>query len=208
MIKNLIFDFGNVLVYYDYDKFLSSVVSDPGERSAFKKVVCSPAFLDRCDRGDEPFPAMIRALQDRYPQWKTLLDHYRDRQLDLIEKEFPGMRDLLAKLKSQGFGLYGLTNWSATVYPVIDKFDIFRMLDGWVISSEEHLIKPEKGIYLLLCEKFGLKPEECLFADDKEANVEGARSAGMEAILFQDAGQFGKALEEYIRMPGLNAYNQ
>ena len=53
-----------------------------------------------------------------------------------------------------------------------------------VISCEEHFIKPEKEIYLRLREKYGLKPSECLFTDDRMVNVLGAKAIGMEAVLF------------------------
>ena len=62
--------------------------------------------------------------------------------------------------------------------------DRFQLLDGVVISCEEHFIKPEKEIYLRLCDKYGLKPSECLFTDDRMVNVLGAKAIGMEAVLF------------------------
>lgn len=77
-----------------------------------------------------------------------------------------------------------MTNWSDTIYRVMEKFDIFQLLDGVVISCEEHFIKPEKEIYLRLCDKYGLKPSECLFTDDRMVNVLGAKAIGMEAVLF------------------------
>ena len=107
-----------------------------------------------------------------------------DNYLEEITGEIEGMRVLLKKLKQSGFKLYGLTNWSDTIYRVMEKFDIFRLLDGVVISCEEHFIKPEKEIYLRLCDKYSLKPSECLFTDDRMVNVLGAKAIGMEAVLF------------------------
>ena len=66
------------------------------------------------------------------------------------------MRDLLTRLKADGYRLYGLTNWSKEVYAVIEKFDILQLMDDRLISSEELLIKPDVAIYDRLCEKFGL----------------------------------------------------
>jgi len=100
------------------------------------------------------------------------------------------MRAVLDRLRASGYKLYGLTNWSETVYPTIAQFEILRILDGRVISSEEHLIKPEVAIYHRLCEKFSLRPEECLFTDDKQVNIDGALAAGMDAVLFRDAPSF------------------
>jgi len=78
------------------------------------------------------------------------------------------------------------------IYPVMEKYPIFRLLEGSIISSEVHLIKPDPAIYQLLCSRFQLKPSETLFVDDKLENVEAARTVGMTGILFQDACQLAQ----------------
>ena len=194
MIKNLIFDFGKVLICYDYPSFLKTIFDDDGERLEFEKIFCSNEFTQRCDLGVEPFVDIIREFQEKFPYWKRQLQEFHDRQLDAMTIEMPGMRDLLTRLKANGYRLYGLTNWSSTVYPVIEKFSILQMMDDRLISSEEHLVKPDVAIYNRLCEKFGLDKEECLFTDDKQINIDGAKAAGMPAVLFTDVHQFEKDL--------------
>ena len=195
MIKNLIFDFGKVLVCYDFPAFLKTIIDDEEECLRFEAVVCSEEFVNRCDLGAESFIDLIREYQEKYPHWKRQLQEYHDRQLDVMSGEMPGMRDLLTRLKAKGYRLYGLTNWSEAVYDVIGKFDILRMMDDRLISSEEVLIKPDVAIYNRLCEKFGLVKEECLFTDDKQINIDGAKAAGMPAVLFTDARQFEEDLK-------------
>lgn len=198
MIKNLIFDFGKVLVDYDFESVLRSFFDDPRELLAFSQVVCAPEFLDRCDKEDIPFEDIIRETQESYPQWAAQIQTFYDRFLDFVTGEVPGMRELLLKLHDEGYKLYGLTNWCSVVHKVIEKFDILQLLDDRIISSEEHLIKPDRAIYERLCEKFGVKAEECLFADDKEINVEGAKAAGMHAVVFTTAEQYEKDLREIV----------
>ena len=197
MIKNLIFDFGKVLICYDYPSFLKTIFSNDEERFEFEKIFCSIEFTQRCDLGVEPFIDIIRECQEKYPRWRKQLQEFHDRQLDAMTTEMPGMRQLLTNLKADGYHLFGLTNWSCTVYPVIEKFDILRMMDDRLISSEEHLVKPDVAIYNRLCEKFGLVKEECLFIDDKQINVDGAKAAGMQAILFTDSRQFEEDLKRF-----------
>ena len=197
MIKNLIFDFGKVLVCYDFPKFLKTIIDDEDECRRFEEVVCSEEFVNRCDLGEDSFIDLIRECQEKYPHWKNQLQEYFDRQLDVVTVEMPGMRDLLTRLKAKGYRLYGLTNWSEAVYDVIEKFDILSMMDDRLISSEELLIKPDVAIYDRLCEKFGLVKEECLFTDDKQINIDGAIAAGMQAVLFTDAHQFEEDLKRY-----------
>ena len=197
MIKNLIFDFGKVLVCYDFPKFLKTIIDDEDECRRFEEVVCSEEFVNRCDLGEDSFIDLIRECQEKYPHWKNQLQEYFDRQLDVVTVEMPGMRDLLTRLKAKGYRLYGLTNWSEAVYDVIEKFDILNMMDDRLISSEELLIKPDVAIYDRLCEKFGLVKEECLFTDDKHINIDGAKAAGMPAVLFTDARQYEEDLKRY-----------
>ena len=197
MIKNLIFDFGKVLVCYDFPSFLKTIIDDEDECRKFEAVVCSEEFVSRCDLGEESFIDLIREYQEKYPHWKRQLQEYYDRQLDVMTGEMPGMRDLITRLKAKGYRLYGLTNWSDAVYDVIGKFDILQMMDERLISSEELLIKPDVAIYDRLCEKFGLVKEECLFTDDKQINIDGAKAAGMSAVLFSDARQFEEELKKH-----------
>lgn len=194
MIKNIVFDFGKVLVDYDFDRFLSTIIEDKQERDAFAAVTCSKEYVDRTDKGDESFREIIRQTQVLYPHWKKELQEFHDRQIECITGEVPGMRELIMELKSMGYGIYGLTNWSETVYKVIEKYSILQLMDARIVSSEERLIKPERAIYDRLCQKFGLNASECLFTDDKPANVEGAIAAGMYALLFKDAATFRKEL--------------
>lgn len=197
MIKNLIFDFGRVLVCYDYPSFLKPLFDDDAERQEFENLFCCFEFFQRCDLGVEPLIDIIRECQKKYPYWERQLQEFHDRQLDALTIEMPGMRDLLTRLKANGYRLYGLTNWSSKVYTVIEKFSILQMMDDRLISSEEHLVKPDVAIYNRLCEKFGLVKEECLFTDDKQINIDGARTAGMPAVLFTDARQFEEDLKEF-----------
>ena len=197
MIKNLIFDFGKVLVCYDFPSFLKTIFDDEEECLRFEAVVCSEEFVSRCDLGAESFIDLIKECQVKYPHWERQLQEYYDRQLDVMTVEMPGMRDLLTWLKAKGYRLYGLTNWSNAVYDVIEKFDILQMMDDRLISSEEILIKPDVAIYDRLCEKFGLVMEECLFTDDKQANIDGAKAAGMPAVLFTDTRQYEEDLKRY-----------
>lgn len=197
MIKNIIFDFGKVLVCYDHSAFLKTIFDDDEERRKFEDIFCSAEFVLRCDLGEKSFIEIIRESQLKYPHWAEQLQELYDRQLDAMTGEMPGMRNLLTRLKAAGYNLYGLTNWSDSIYSVIEKFDILSMMDDRLISSEEVMIKPDVAIYNRLCEKFNLNKEECLFTDDKQINIDGAKAAGMPAVLFIDACQLEKDLKKY-----------
>ena len=100
-------------------------------------------------------------------------------------------------LKKRGFGVYYLSNYSwrgcKDTKEILDTF--VPLMDGGIFSCEVELIKPDPAIYRTFVEKFGLRPEECLFVDDIPANVEGARSIGMRAEVFTTAEEVWKLLE-------------
>ena len=111
MIENLVFDFGNVLTYSDFDGAIDSYFNDVEEALQFKKVVRDPAFVARYDREEVPFATLISEMQMRYPQWKRQLQWFHDGYADCVQCEVPGMYELLARYKQEGFHLYGLSNW-------------------------------------------------------------------------------------------------
>lgn len=200
MIKNLIFDFGQVLVRHNPLPLFHRIFGDDeASITELQHILSEPEFLDPCDRGTIPFEKVIDNTIKRYPEYKEALTFFRDNEMEEITGEIEGMRELLLRLKQDGYRLYGLSNWSNAVYPVIEKYEVFRPLDGMVISCEEHVIKPEPEIYLRLCDKFSLNPEECLFTDDRPANVEGARRIGMQAVLFTSAEQYALDLARFCQ---------
>lgn len=198
-IKNLIFDFGKVLVDYDFDLLFRRIFPDEATRRGFCASIDKPEYVQMMDRGLKTFPEVIEDLIVLHPDLESELRTFCARKPEVVLGEMPGMRDLLQRYKAQGYKLYGLTNWDTQVYVTIGQFGIFELLDDRIISSEEHFIKPEPEIYLRLCEKFGVRPEECVFADDRVENIEGARAIGMHGIVFKDAEQYESELKELIR---------
>lgn len=199
MIKNLIFDFGKVLVGYDFERYLSSFIADPETRQQFFQATCTKAFVDRCDKGESTFEELTAELQSLYPQWHCELQIFHDRQLEVLTGEVPGMRELLTQLKREGYRLYGLTNWSHVVYQVMERYEIFKLLDGQLVSSDVKLIKPDPAIYHCLFQRFQIKPEESVFTDDKLENIAGSEAVGMRAILFENARQYEQALRRILQ---------
>lgn len=194
MIRNIIFDFGKVLVDYDFVPVVHQFFNDPDKERRFLAIATADEFINRCDLEEKPFREIVEDMKALHPEFSDAFQAFYERYGDFVIGEVEGMRPLLTRLKEKGFRLYGLTNWCSAVHEVISRFEIFRLLDGWVISSEEKLIKPDLAIYRRLCEKFGLNPAESLFTDDKQPNIDGAMATGLDATLFTDAATFEAAL--------------
>lgn len=198
MIKNLIFDFGKVLVDYDFFHTIRKYFDSEEDLQEFAQLFTSPEFLDRCDLEEEPFADIILDSRKKYPKFDFQLQKFYEEYPQFVLGEVPGMRTLLLQLRSEGYRLYGLTNWCSMVHKVMELWDILTILDGRIISSEEKLIKPDVAIFQRLCEKYDLKPEECVFTDDKAINVEGAIKAGMQGIVFENAVQYERDLRKLL----------
>jgi 2-haloacid dehalogenase len=194
MIKNIVFDFGGVLVdwnpHYLYDGYFGS-----REKADWLLAnICTMEWNVQMD-GGKPFAQGIAELSAVHPQWSMEIQMYFDRWMDMMGEEIPHMRELIQDLKRRGYRIFGLTNWSAETFcQVRHRYGIFDLLEGMTVSGEEHVTKPDQAIYRRLLERFSLVPGECLFIDDNAANVAGAIQAGMAAVRFTDPA----TLKEYL----------
>lgn len=194
MIKNIVFDFGGVLVdwnpHYLYDGYFGS----REKADWFLANICTMDWNVQMD-GGKPFAQGIAELSAVHPQWSREIQMYFDRWMDMMGEEIPHMRELIQDLKRRGYRIFGLTNWSAETFcQVRHKYGIFDLLEGMTVSGEEHVTKPDQAIYRRLIDRFSLTPGECLFIDDNAANVAGAIQAGMAAVRFTDPA----TLKEYL----------
>jgi HAD superfamily hydrolase (TIGR01509 family) len=73
--------------------------------------------------------------------------------------------------------------------------DLKRYFDAVVASGEIGYTKPAAQAYSITAEKLAVSPYDCVFVDDRESNLDGARVAGMQAILYTDFTQFKRDLE-------------
>ncbi|TDO47676.1 putative hydrolase of the HAD superfamily/hydrolase [Kribbella sp. VKM Ac-2571] len=116
----------------------------------------------------------------------------------LIERMFahfehqPAMSALVRRVNERGIRTALLSNSWGNTYPR-DTWD--GMFDDIVISGEVGLRKPEPEIFELAARRLGLEPAECVFVDDMQLNVDGARAVGMTAILHTEYDETRRALE-------------
>ena len=197
-IKSIIFDFGGVLVDWNQRYFYKDYFKNDEEMEYFLANVCTSEWNSEFDRGVS-FAEGIRNLQARHPEYAEAIGLYREGWEKMLGGEFPDTVELLREMKDRGYAVYGLTNWSAeTIGIAYARFGFFKLFDGIVVSGEEKMIKPDPGIYRLLLDRYGLRPEECVFIDDNAANVEAARKLGIHAIRFDNASDVRRRLLELL----------
>lgn len=199
MIKNLILDFGKVLVDYDFNAFFYNYIPDTQRCETFISMINNPTVQNAMDYEHVPVNEFIDSLVSANPDYETEIRYFDEHYPEIVTSEVLGMRDLLQCYKDAGYKLYGLSNWCSKVYKTMAQFPIFKLLDGYVVSSEEHQIKPNPEIYNILFQRFNLKPEECVFADDKPENILAGEKLGMRGIVFTTALDYAEKLEAIIK---------
>ena len=186
MIKNIIFDMGQVLIRWKSDDILSHFVLTDEEKELMKREMFhSPEWI-QMDRGVITEAELTAIVCARLPQSlhapaeKIINSWY---VWNLIP--MPGMASIVRELKRKGYGIYLLSNAGTPLrnyFPNIPGSECFDVL---MVSAEEKLLKPQHEIYERLYERFHLCPQECLFIDDSPANIEGAMLTGMQGIVFR-----------------------
>lgn len=200
MIRNIVFDIGNVLAAFQwkehYRKFVRSeeemkrlsdaTILNPAWRELDRGVLSHEEVLQLFIRNDPEMEALIRASLGSFQGMLRVYDY-----------SVPWIR----ALKKAGYGVYFLSNmpWIALQDCPVE-LTVTKETDGGILSCEDQLIKPDPEIYQLLFDRFGLTPESCVFLDDSEKNVRAAVDAGMHGIVFRD-----KALaEEELKAMGVS----
>lgn len=183
MIKNVIFDLGGVVLGRDFSRLAELL----GDTFSFIAGNDFPAYWSEFDRGmytREEVAEMLAA-----DKGCSVEEAQRSIQ-DLLELLQPVEEtvELIEELKERGFKMYVLSNMSREFYAHISRFPVFDYFDGEVVSCYEHINKPDEGIYTCLLERYDLRPEECLFADDKAPNTAAASTLGFHTVTFDEHG--------------------
>lgn len=186
MIKNIVFDMGNVLLKYAPTEFIQRITSDSEEqRLLLKEIFHSVEWLQR-DRGTISEEGILKRVCQRLPEplhpvaAKALTHWYEG--MTPIE----GMAELITVIKQKGYRIFLLSNTSTDYYEFKKMVPALELFDGEFISCEWRLVKPDKEIYRAFYSHFRLVPAECFFIDDSAANIEGALDTGMRGFLFQE----------------------
>lgn len=180
-MTNIVFDIGGVLADFNIDEFISSSF-DEKTAAAVSSATWHGPYWGELDRGvlsDEEVlelfiseaPLYEREIRFLFAKlWSCL--HMKDTSIPLVKQ-----------LKAEGFGVYYLSNYfEYLIHTAPWGLEFTEHMDGGIYSCHYHICKPDPEIYLTLCRKYSLLPEDCIFIDDREENVRGAVNVGMKGI--------------------------
>ena len=196
MIKNIVFDFGQVMIRFDPTYMTERYVRNKEDALLVSSVVFDRLYWNPLDSGDIEDSEVVRLSKERLPE--RLHAAAEEVYYNWIYNipEIDGMRELLCYVKDKyKIPIYLLSNISEYFSKNCERVPVVSLFDGCIFSADCGLIKPDKKIYELLCRKYSLIPEETLFIDDSEININGARTAGIVGYLFD--GNVAK-LKAYI----------
>lgn len=188
MIRNYIFDFGNVLGRFCPEEMTAAIVSNPAVAAVICPVLFDRLYWDKLDYGGITDDQLKAAVCARLPQeYHECACRIYDRWHTLMPP-VPAMQELVADIKAQGGRLYLLSNISVGFTKHYSECEwireLFSQFDGLVFSGPIGLAKPNRAIFEHLLTRYGLRAEECVFIDDTQKNITACEAVGIRGILF------------------------
>ncbi|MGU3376946.1 HAD family hydrolase [Chryseobacterium sp. M5A1_1a] len=182
-IKNIIFDFGGVLMDWNPRYFFKDYFNDDEKMEYFLENIAQDEWNIEQDRG-RTLAEGTEIQVKKFPEWEKEIRAYYDNWTVMLKSDIPQNVEVLRKLKHTDYHLFGLTNWSAETFPyALENYDFFQVFDGKiVVSGTEKLIKPDPKIWYVLLERYNIQAGESVFIDDNPKNIEMAQSLGFETI--------------------------
>lgn len=184
MIRNILFDMGQVLIRFDRELFIDRLGVPAEDKPLLLREVFQSVEWVQMDRGSLQEEEAARRICLRLPERLHDAAHKLVAMWDRPILPVPGMEELVRELKATGYGIYLLSNASVRQHDYWPRIPVHSLFDGTIISADEGVMKPHPDFYHRAMEKFGLKPEECFFIDDVPANIEGALFCGIPGAVF------------------------
>jgi putative hydrolase of the HAD superfamily len=185
MIKNIVFDFGQVLVHFEPEYMVGRYVSDPADAKLLENVVFDRLYWDRLDAGTITDEETVKLVKERLPErlWDVAEKIYYNWIYNI--PEIDGMRELIVYLKENyKISVFLTSNISKYFVAHRDEIPMLKLLDNCIFSSTCGYVKPDVKIFEHLINECGIKPDETLFVDDRRENVEGASMIGILGYIF------------------------
>ena len=184
MIRNVIFDIGQVLMRFDWPGFIEAEVGrETG--ALLTEAMWNYGVWNELDRGvwsREELLAGFAAHAPGYEKEIRQVYEHVGRACARHDYAIPWLREM----KEAGYHVFYLSNYSHYMMDEAPQvLDFLPLMEGGIFSCDVHFCKPDRRIYECLCERYGLIPEECYFIDDNGDNIRAAVEYGMHGSVFE-----------------------
>jgi 2-haloacid dehalogenase len=195
-VQTVVFDIGGVLLDWDPRHLYRQLIPDPAELADFLDRVCTPQWHLAHDLGADTEQS-CRELAAAHPELADLIMAWANRSEEMVAGQLDPAVEVLAEVKAAGMRCLALSNMEPDKFALRrSRYPFFGLLDGCVISGIEGVAKPDRRIFEILLDRYGLRPEATAFIDDAAANVASARKLGIAAIEYSAAGQLRRDLRD------------
>lgn len=198
MIRNIIFDIGNVLAGFVWEEFFKSFGFSDETFEKLADATVRSDFWNEMDRGKLTDDQLLEGFIQNDPSIEKELCQVFENVTNMIRR-YDYAIPWLKELKEKGYHVYYISNFAHKAHVECEKaLDFLEEMEGGILSYQDRLIKPDPEIYRLLCSRYGLKAEECIFIDDTERNVLAAQKEGMKGLIFHTLEQTKKELDQLL----------
>jgi epoxide hydrolase-like predicted phosphatase len=198
MIKNIIFDLGNVLISFRPSEYLDKKNYPENIKTKILSDIFGSKEWHMLDNGVINIAQAINSIASYSSLNKDEIAHIFNLRSEILFPLDENVR-LLPELRKQGFKLYYLSNFPLDLFEEVKTgYYFFKYFEGGVISSEAKVSKPDSRIYDILLKKYSLYPEECLYIDDIEANVKAGEATGMKGLVTYGASEISSDIEKAL----------
>ena len=201
MVKNVIFDLGNVIINYNQQAIIDRFAKTDDEKQYLMENNFKAPEWREIDLGEINNSEAISRINERHNnKFKELTEKfwhnwYKEQK---INEDIVGIAKIL---KDKGYNIYVLSNMANATYNYFKNIDFFKLCKGIIISAQEHIKKPDERIFKILLDGYNLKSEECLFIDDDDTNksYETANKLGIlgRRVIPNNCNDIKKELEEF-----------
>lgn len=200
MIKNIVFDLGNVILKDNPSSVLDNIQINNREQKFIEDNFfghLSELDLGKITLEDHLNNCGLNFMLDEKLH-TILLNYYKYRSFNTE------IINLMHSLKGNNYGIYILSNNNKETANYLQKLPIFQCVNGWIISCDYNVVKPNKDIYIKLFEKYNLNPKECFFIDDNRENIEASRILGMDGHILNLKSEGIKELIKDMKKNNIN----
>lgn len=203
MINTIVFDIGRVLVDFCWEKMFHNLGFEGEVFETIANATVHHQDWNEFDKGLVSTEEIIDSFASHAPGYRDEIAKIFDNPKNMI-KLYDYAIPWICELKERGYKVYILSNWSNPTYHACrdNELRFLDEVDGAVFSFQEHVIKPDKKIFEILCERYQINPSEAVFLDDNENNVISSREFGLHTIHFKNYEQAHGELEELLANGG------
>ena len=190
MIKNVVFDVGKVLVYYEPDWLMDKLGYDEETKTKMKAAMFCSATWEEGDRGVQTKQELLEAYIANAPELEAEIRECYEKVEGVIEV-MPHVIEWLEDLKARGCKLYIISNYAENTFEkTVHKMTFLPYMEGAIFSYAYKMLKPDHDIYEQLLDEYHLEASECVFIDDRQVNLDAAKEVGFGGtVLFQNYEQ-------------------